>query len=135
MDRLGVWLRETNPFTLVQVVVDCPSIPSRFLEKLAACFRWVPGYFDRIHHYKIDSQERYSLRFFHLVRDLEVAGRYLYEPLFCDLVVRFSPRLLSHGSDILEANPLLLVDSPVDDQQETKLREYYDGFENLLIFL
>lgn len=133
---LGEWLKQTNPFTLVQVVMDRDEAPSmEEIARLSSAFFTPRHYFNHIHHYKIDPQGQYSLRFFHLTAHPETAEAYLYQPLYCDLVVRYTPQLLSRGRDILEANPILLVDSPIGPEEETQLQDCYQNFENLLIFI
>lgn len=133
---LGKWLKQTNPFTLVQLVMERDTVPSmNQIEEISTAFLNRHCYFNHLHHYKIDPQGHYSLRIFHLTANLEAAESYLYESHYFDLVLRYTPPLLSRGRSILEANPVLLVDSPVSPEEKTELINCYQGFENLLIFI
>jgi len=132
--EVGLWLQQVSPFTLVQLVFDGNRIPPvKFLQQLAKNFFYPPQYFNHIHHYKADSQNMYSLRFFHMTSDLKVAESYLYQPRFCDLVLRFTPRLLEQGRDLLEEKPILVVDSPLSEKYLQELTQIYQDFENFLI--
>lgn len=136
MNRLrefGKWLKEVNPFTLVQVVMDMESVPrSEDILRISDSF-YCPGhYFNYIHHFKIDSQQRYSVRFFHLTANLGVAESYLYQPRYCDLVLRYTSLLLKKGRDILEEKPILRIDSPIGNSELKEIRRIYKGFENLI---
>jgi len=135
LEPLGKFLREENPSTLVQLVMDRHTPPpGEHIRRLTDAFYRPRHYFNHIHHYKIDTQRRYSLRFFHLTADLETAESYLYLPYPCDLVLRYTPQLLERGRDILEEKPILLVDSPIEETQANELKQIYNGFENFLIF-
>jgi hypothetical protein len=124
-------LLEKNPFTLVQVVIDGDRAPSKqTIAFLSRVFSRPASYFDHIHRFKIDTQGRFSVRFFHLTGNLATAETYLYQPRFCDLVLRYTPGMLDKARDILEERPILLVDGPV----EPELQEIYRDFEALCAF-
>jgi len=132
--ELGSQLKTLNPFTLIQLVMDQDDLPSQdLLRTLKEAFYRPSHYFNRIHHFKIDSQDSYSLRFFHLTGCLETADRYIYQPMPCDLILRYSPALLSQGTEILEEKPILVVDSPISTPERDELKEIYNGFESLLV--
>lgn len=134
VSELGEWLRRTNPSTLVQYVIDRETMPTQEeLDRIKKSF-YEPGhYFNRIHHYKIDPQGAYSLRFFHLTGNLDMAEDYLYRPLPCDLILKYTPGLLEKGKEILEQNPLLLVETAIDAPTRNQLQEIYHDFQELLI--
>jgi radical SAM superfamily enzyme YgiQ (UPF0313 family) len=133
--ELGVQLRKENPYTLVQIVLHQKTIPTKEdLQDLIDVFYLEDHYFNHIHRFKMDTQKRHSLRFFHITESLDTADKYLYQPLFCDLIVRYTAELLEQGSDILEAKPILLIDSPIDTHEETELKRIYEGFESFLIY-
>lgn len=128
-------LRKENPCTLVQLVIDSETIPREdLIRELEAAFYHPRHYFNHIHHYKIDPQGKYSFRVFHLTGSLETAESYLDCPRHCDLVLRYTPRLPERGRDILEEKPVLLVDSPIAEEEAEELKQMYEGFENFLIF-
>lgn len=132
--KFGKWLEQTSPYTLVQLVFDWKEIPGQALIRQLADAFFRPGhYFNRIHHYKIDTQGMYSLRFFHLTGDLSIVEKYLYEPLFCDVIVKYTTCLLTDGQDILEAKPVVWVENPVSGDEWDELSEIYRDFENLCI--
>lgn len=132
--ELGNKLRKENPFTLVQLVLDLDAIPEKKdLEPLIQAFYRPDHYFNHIHRYKIDTQNMYSLRFFHLTADLNIADKYLYQPLFCELALRYSAALLSKGMDLLESYPLLLVDSSIPQSHLEQLKRHYINFEQFLV--
>lgn len=134
LTRLGKFLQQTNRYTLIQLVFDTATPPQKnWLKQLSNDFFHPGHYFNRIHHYKLDAQGMYSLRFFHLTADLEIARRYIFEPLFCDLIVKYSPALLKYGGDILEEKPLVLVKEPVSQDEWEKLTRIYYGFENFCL--
>jgi len=134
--NLGQWLREVSPFTLVQLVIDRKTPPPlEDIQRLSDAFFSSHHYFNHIHYYKADSQGMYSLRFFHLTDDLKIAETYLYQFQFCDLVLRYTPGLISRGRDILEEKPILLVDVPIDEKETNELKDIYQGFESFLILL
>lgn len=133
--EFGQWLRKVSPFTLVQLVLEWNSIPAeKDLRRLSDAFYHPHHYFNHIHHYKMDRQGKYSLRFFHLTDNLDMAESYLYQPLYCDLVLRYTSQLLERGRDILEEKPVLLVDSPIAEGEVGELKRIYEGFENFLVF-
>lgn len=134
--EFGRWLREVSPFTLVQVVMKWDTIPAeKELRRLSDAFYYPHHYFNHIHHYKMERQGKYSLRFFHLTDNLEMAESYLYRPLYCDLVLRYTSQLLERGRDLLEEKPILLVDSPAAEAELGELKRIYHGFENFLVFM
>lgn len=135
MEALGRALLRDNACTLVQLVIDRDTIPPEDdVRRLIDVFYHPNHYFNHIHHYKIDTQGRSSLRLFHLTADLEMAESYHHHPYPYDLVLRYSPELLERGRDILEEKPILLVDSPIKKRQVDELKQIYHGFENFLIF-
>ncbi|MCP4153467.1 MAG: B12-binding domain-containing radical SAM protein [bacterium] len=135
LSALGKWLAGVSPSTLVQLVLDWPVIPHReLIERLAAVFDRPEGYFDRLHHFKKDRQNRYSLRFFHLTGDVKTAGTYHRQPLFCDLILRYHPDLLTKGRELLEEKPVLLVDSSISEKEDHQLKMIYGRFKSSLIF-
>jgi radical SAM superfamily enzyme YgiQ (UPF0313 family) len=132
--KLGAQLKESNPFTLVQLVIDQDDIPSQIqLRHLKDAFYRPSHYFNRIHHFKIDSQNTYSLRFYLLTGSLETADKFIYQPFPCDLILRYSSSVLLQGRDVLEEKPILLVDSPISSLELEELERLYDGFESLLV--
>jgi hypothetical protein len=132
--EFGKWLRDVSPCTLVQLVIDSETIPgNNDIRELTAVFHNPRHYFNHIHHYKIDTQGKYSFRVFHLTGNLETTESYLYRPVDCDLVLRYTPRLLERGREILEEKPILLVESPIPDEEVKELKQIYEGFENFLI--
>ncbi|NIM18494.1 MAG: radical SAM protein [Candidatus Aminicenantes bacterium] len=137
MNRLrefGKWLKEANPFTLVQVVIDLESVPrTEDILRISDSLYCPDHYFNHIHHFKIDSQQKYSVRFFHLTANLGAAESYLYQPQYCDLVLRYTSLLLKKGRDILEEKPILRIDSPIGNSELKEIRRIYKGFENLLV--
>jgi radical SAM superfamily enzyme YgiQ (UPF0313 family) len=133
---LGQWLREVSPFTLVQLVIDGKTLPPiEDIQRLAAVFFRSHHYFNHIHYYKADSQGMYSLRFFHLTADLNTAESYLYQPRYCDLVLRYTPGSVTKVREILGEKPILLVDAPIDEEEINELKNIYRGFESFLIFI
>ncbi len=130
----GRWLKRVTPFTLVQLVIEWETIPPmEDIRRLSDTFYFPNHYFNHIHNYKIDSQGKYSLRFFHLTDNLEIAESYLYQPHDCDLVLKYSPKLLERGKHILEEKPILLVDSPINEKEVKELKRVYEGFENFFL--
>jgi hypothetical protein len=132
--ELGQWLGRTNPFTLVQLVMDRETLPAaEDLQRLSSVFFRSRHYFNHIHHYKVDSQDQYSLRIFHLTGDLKMAESYLYQPRYCDLVLRYTVGMLSRAKDLLEERPIVLVDTAVPKRELAGLSRLYRGFEELLV--
>ena len=132
--RLAEWLDEHNPSTLIQLILDRRQIPSmKEIKNLFSIWNRPDAYFDRIHHSNIHPQKRHSVRVFHLAEDLATAEAYLWQPQFCDLILSFSPQLLTHGREILEEKPILLIDSPIPNDQLIQLTHAYAGFDNFLI--
>ncbi len=134
--RFGLSLKNSNPFTLVQLVVDSPTIPPQDeINRLKEAFYNPLHFFNHIHHFKIDAQETYSFRMYHATDRLETAFKYLEEPLYCDLIVRFTPTFLRKGRKILEEKPILLVEGEVNPRDLTLLKRVYKGFDELLIMI
>lgn len=135
IDRLARWLQRQSPFTLVQLVMEHDTLPAvEDIRLLANSFSPEPHYFDRIHHYKVDRQQTYSFRFFLLTPRLDTAEKFLHTPQYGDLVLKYTPELLSEGRHILAEHPILLVDTPIADREREELRGIYADFEQLLIF-
>jgi len=132
--ELGRWLQKISPFTLVQLVMDRNAVPpGEDIKRLSGAFYNPHHYFNHIHHYKADTQGQYSLRFFHLTDNLEIAESYLYQPGYCDLVLRYTPGTIEKARDILEEKPILLVEVPLHEEELTELKQIYQGFENFLV--
>jgi hypothetical protein len=133
--ELGRWLQTESPFTLVQLVMDRNSIPpDEDIKRLSSAFYNSHHYFNYIHHYKADTQGQYSLRFFHLTDNLQIAESYLYQPRYCDLILRYTPGTIEKARDILQEKPILLVEGPIHEEELTELKRIYQGFENFLVF-
>ncbi len=131
---LGRWLQMKSPFTLVQMVLDQCSIPSDVdIQRLSGVFYNSYHYFNHIHYYKVDRQGQYSLRFFHLTDDLKIAESYLYQPRYCDLILRYTSGLVEKGRDILEERPILWVDTPIEEKELDELKRIYQDFERFLV--
>ncbi|UCH97339.1 MAG: radical SAM protein [Candidatus Aminicenantes bacterium] len=132
--KLGRWLQRVSPFTLVQLVMDRNTVPpDEDIQRLSGAFYSSQHYFNHIHHYKADSQGKYSLRFFHLTDNLKIAELYLYQPRYCDLVLRYKPGLIEKARDILEEKPILLVEPAVGGKELAELKRIYQDFENFLV--
>jgi radical SAM superfamily enzyme YgiQ (UPF0313 family) len=130
----GQWLQKVSPFTLVQLVMDRNTIPpAEDIQRLSAAFYNPHHYFNHIHHYKADIQDQYSLRFFHLTDNLKIAESYLYQPRYCDLILRYTPGTIEKAREILEEKPILLVEVPIHEEELTELKQIYRGFENFLV--
>jgi hypothetical protein len=132
--RLGERLVAANPFSLFQLVIEGAELPP--LEpalRLAEAFHRPGNYFDRSRYYQEDPQGRFSARLYHLTADPAAARRHCGEPLPLELILAFSPRLLSTGRDLLEEHPLLLLERPLRRQEQREIEEIYDGRESLLI--
>jgi hypothetical protein len=131
---LGRWLQMKSPFTLVQMVLDQYSIPSDDdIQRLSGVFYNPFHYFNHIHYYKVDRQAQYSLRFFHLTDDLKIAESYLYQPRYCDLILRYTSGLVEKGRDILKERPILWVDTRIEEKECDELKRIYQGFEDFLL--
>jgi hypothetical protein len=134
LKRLALWIQEHNPSTLVQLILDRPNIPSKTeINSLLNTWQRPGAYFDRVHHAKIHPQKQHSIRFFHLTADLDTADAYLWQPQFCDLILRYTPECLTHGTEILEEKPILRIDTPIPNDQRIILNHFYAGFENFII--
>jgi hypothetical protein len=132
--RLGERLLAANPSSLFQLVIEGPQLPPpEPALRLAEAFHRPGNYFDRSRYYQEDLQGRFSARLFHLTAEPDTARRHYEEPLPFDLVLEYSPRLLSSGRDLLEEHPILLVNRPVRRSDEVQLREIYRDFPRLLI--
>jgi hypothetical protein len=127
-------IKDNNPFTLVQIIIQQDSVPNKEdLQDLIDAFYDENHFFNHIHRFKMDSQNLHSLRFFHLTDNLDTAEKYLYQPMFCDLIVKYTPQLLVQGQGILEAKPILLLNSQIGSIEQTKLNKLYEGFEDFLL--
>jgi hypothetical protein len=134
--KLGRWLQKESPFTLVQLVIDRNTVPpDEDIQSLSGAFYNPHHYFNHIHHYKADTQGQYSLRFFHLTDNLEIAESYLYQARYCDLILRYTPGAIEKARDILEEKPILLVEVPLYEEELTELKQIYQNFENFLVKL
>ncbi len=133
--RLGERLLAANPFALFQLVIEGGEVPPvEPALRLAEAFHRPGNYFDRSRYYQEDLQGRFSARLYHLTGELEAARRHFEEPLPFDLILDFSPRLLSAGRDLLEEHPLLLIRQGLKSDEQRELREIYQGFARLLVF-
>jgi hypothetical protein len=131
---LGRWLQTVNTFTLIQLVMDRNTIPSHEeIQQLSDAFFTPQHYFNHIHHYKADGQGKFSIRFFHLTDNLRVAESYIYQPRYCDIILRYTPGLLKKGREILEEKPILLLETGISENELGELKQIYQGFEDLLI--
>ena len=134
LKQLARWLEDHNPSTLVQLILDRPTIPSQSeIDTLLNTWQRPDAYLDRVHHAKLHPQKQHTIRFFHLTDNLDTADAYLWQPQYCDLILRFTPQCISHGMEILEEKPILLIDTPIPDNQKTLLNHLYAGFENFII--
>jgi hypothetical protein len=135
LELLGRRIMEASPHTLVQLVVDCDEAPPYPPWERAARAFYVPEhYFNQIHYYKVDRQERFSVRLTHLTGDPDVALRSCIDaqaPPF-DLLLRFSSALLRDGS-ILDRLPPLLVEGGLAPEENRELAERYQGLEGLIL--
>jgi hypothetical protein len=62
-----------------------------------------------------------------------MAESYLYQPRYCDLVLRYTPGTLEKAREILEEKPILLVEGPGHEEELIELKKIYQGFENFLV--
>ncbi|MCU0287479.1 MAG: radical SAM protein [Acidobacteria bacterium] len=133
--ELGQWLGHASPFTLVQLIIERKTLPPfKDIRCLINAFFRPAHYFNYIHHYKIDSQGTYSFRLFHLTTEPAMIELYRLQLQYCDLVLKYTPRLLEKGKDILAEKPVLWVETSISETETDTLRKIYKGFEDFLIF-
>jgi hypothetical protein len=133
--RLGERLLAANPFALFQLVIEAQrSPPLEPALHLAEAFHRPGNYFDRSRYYQEDPQGRFSARLYHLTTDLQAARRHYEQLPPFDLIVEYTPRLLSAARDVLEEHPILLIRHSLKDEEEKELREIYKGHPKLLVF-
>jgi hypothetical protein len=136
LEAIGRRVVEVSPHTLVQLVVDWAAFPPYApWERIASAFHVPWHYLDSIHYYKVDQQERFSVRLFHLTGDTTVADRYFTDddaPPF-DLLLRFSAALLDPESSLLDHRPLLLLDGAAGPLDTAALEHRYRGLEGLIV--
>jgi hypothetical protein len=132
--RLGERLLAANPFGLYQLVIEGQEPPPEPAARLAEAFHHPGNYFDRSRYYQEDPQGRFSARLFHLTADPDAARRHYEEPLPFDLILGYTPRLLSSGRDLLEEHPLLLLERPLQEAEQREINALYAGRTRLLIF-
>ena len=132
LEELGNYLAEQNSSTLLQIILDYEDVPDESIcNKLAEYFSVDNTYFDSIHYFKTCRQKSHKLRFFHLTEDVSL----LEEEQYCDTVIKYRSGMLDTCCDELEAFPLLLVDSSVEEEEIVKLKEFYSDFDRFLILL
>jgi hypothetical protein len=133
--RLGERLLAANPFALFQLVIEGaePPPPEPAL-RLAEAFHNPGNYFDRSRYYQEDLQGRFSARLYHLTADLSAARRHYEQMPPFDLIVEYTPRLLSSARDVLEEHPILLIRHSLKPEEKKELREIYKGLAKLLVF-
>ena len=132
--RLGERLLAANPFALYQLVIEgAQSPPLEPAVRLAEAFHHPGNYFDRSRYYQEDPQGRFSARLYHLTADLSAARRHYGEALPLDLILAYTPRLLSSGRDLLEEHPLLLLERPLPTAEQREIDKLYLGRPGLLI--
>jgi hypothetical protein len=132
--RLGERLLAANPFALFQLVIEGadPPPPEAAL-RLADAFHRPGNYFDRSRYYQEDAQGRFSARVYHLTGELDAARRHFGEAAPLELILEYTPRLLSAGRDLLEEHPLLLLRRPLGAEERKEIEESYAGRTHLLI--
>ena len=131
--RLGERLLAANPFALFQLVIEgAQSPPLEPAVRLAEAFHHPGNYFDRSRYYQEDPQGRFSARLYHLTGDLGAARRHYEHPPPLDLILAYTPRLLSSGRDLLEEYPLLL-EHPLQAAEQREIDKLYEGRPGLLI--
>jgi hypothetical protein len=134
--RLGERLLAANPFGLFQLVIEAAQSPP--LEPalhLAEAFHRPGNYFDRSRYYQEDPQGRFSARLYHLTADPDSARRHYEQMPPFDLILEYTPRLLSSARDVLEEHPILLIRHSLKLEEEKELREIYKGLSKLLVLL
>lgn len=135
LEHLGARLLEHNPFSLFQLVLEGPEVPSvERAGRLAEAFHNPKHFFERSRYYQDDVQERFSARLFLLTAEPAAARRCLEEPLPFDLILSCTPRLLRVGRELLEEHPLLLVDRELPEAERREVRALYRGWEKLVLF-
>jgi hypothetical protein len=133
--RLGERLLAANPFGLYQLVIEGSELPPpEPAARLAEAFHNPGNYFDRSRYYQEDPQGRFSARLFHLTADLGAARRHYEQPLPFDLILAYTPRLLTSGRDLLEEHPLLLLEGPLPEAEQREINALYAGRIRLWIF-
>jgi hypothetical protein len=68
-----------------------------------------------------------------LTDNLKIAESYLYQPRYCDLILRYTPGTIEKAREILEEKHILLVEVPIHEEELTELKQIYRGFENFLV--
>ena len=127
-------LRSSEPFALVQLVIESQGIPARRpARRLAERFRSPGHLFERSRSLHEDLQGSFSARLFHLTDRPAVARRYYDHPEPFDLMLRYPPGLLGAHRELLEEHPLLLVDPELPSGERAGLAALYRGFERLII--
>jgi len=132
--HLGINIQEYSPSTLIQLVIDSPSIPTmEMAQTLTKMFAPRPGYFDRIHFFKPDIQRQFSFRLFHMTADLNIIRKVLNIPAPFDLVVKYTPGLLSQAPDVFLDHPIILVETDLPQDEVRALQNVYQKFPHLLL--
>ena len=137
LKKIGIKLLETNPFTLFQIVIESGRIPEeKEWKEVSDCFFNSHHYYNRLHYFKIDNQERFSVRFFHLVSDIKLLDSYFYDSQYCDPILLYSNQLINKtkGRELLKQNPFLLIENNIPSDELNKLKRLYSGYENYIFF-
>jgi len=130
---VAAWLRNHNPFTLVQLVVDTGPIPDlAWCRHLAERFQQGDNYYDRLHIYVPSRGLGYSVRVFHLTADPRALERHMRIPQACDPVFRYTPGILETVHSLLEERPALLIETPLQSKEKKQLERVYRGFEYMM---
>jgi hypothetical protein len=134
LEEAAGWLRSTHPYALVQLLVEAEQIPPwEPVRRLSERFRNPAHILERTRSLEPDLQGSFSCRAYHVTGDPAVARRYYRQPVPFELLLRFSPRLLTSGRDILAEHPLLLVDAALTPGESDRLAGLYGGFEALIV--
>ena len=134
MKKIARGLRESNPFTLVQIIIEEKHpLPESLFKTLRVLF-YHEHYFDRIHAFNKDSQNCYSTRFFQLSGQWDTLEFLEQNKMPYDPVLDYSSgkNTVNH---FLEANlPMVLAASgKLSPKELLKLRRIYRDFPEFLL--
>jgi hypothetical protein len=136
LKRLARSLREHNPHTLLQIVIDAGrEIPDAEAVRISDLFFSPAAYLDRCHAFDDDPQGRFSVRVFTLMDDADRVRAHLDRGSFIDPVLRYRPGALAGLEDILEQErPLLLIPAGVSAVEREAVRDFYSETRECLLY-
>lgn len=128
-------ISDSNPFTLVQIVVECNKpLENKAAKDLNRIFSNNNGYFENTRIFHKDNQNRYSVRFFQITSNIETFIKLDHWKTFWDPLFNIKKGMNDNAYNFLKNKiPMIVIDKNISQKELNKILSIYKNYESFIM--